>query len=55
MFFEGILLKDALRNVNIILWQSVSPVSVVLILHKDLGLFVSRISRKVSFKVLKQV
>ena len=55
MFFEGILLKDALRNVTIILWQSLSPVSVVLVSQKDLGLFVSIILNKVPFKVLKHV
>ena len=53
MFFEGILLKDALRNVSIILWQSQSSASMVLVLQKDLGLFVSIISSKVQFKVLK--
>ena len=55
MFFEGILLKDALRNVTVILWQSLSPVSMVLVSQKDLGLFVSIISNKVPFKVLKHV
>ena len=55
MFFEGILLKDALRNITIILWQSLSPVSVVLVSQKDLGLFVSIILNKVPFKVLKHV
>ena len=55
MFFEGILLKDALRNVTIILWQPLSPISMVQVLQKDLGLFVSIRSSKVPFKVLKQV
>ena len=55
MFFGGIFLKDALRNVTIILWQSLSPVSKVLVLQKDLGLFVSITSGKFPFKVLKQV
>ena len=35
MFFEGILSKDALRNVTIILWQSMSPVSMVQVLHQE--------------------
>ena len=48
-------LKDALRNVTIILWQSLSPVSMVQVLQKDLGLLISIISSKVSFKVLQQV
>ena len=47
------LLKDALRNVNIILWQSLSPVSMIQVLQKDLGLFVS--IRQSSIKVLKQI
>ena len=55
MFFEGILLKDALRNVTIILWQSLSPVSMVEVLLQDSGFFVSIKSSKVPFKVLKQV
>ena len=41
MFFEDILLKDALRNVTIILWQSLSSVSIVQVLQKDLALFES--------------
>ena len=48
-------LKDALRNFSIILWQSLSPVSMVQVLQKDLGLLISIISSKVSFKVLQQV
>ena len=48
-------LKDALRNVTMILWQSLSPVSMVQVLQKDLGLLISIISSKVSFKVLQQV
>ena len=44
-----------MRNVNITLWQSLSPVSMVLILKKDLGFLVSIISSKVPFKVLKRV
>ena len=36
MFFQGILLKEALRNVTIILWQSLGPVSMVLFLFKVL-------------------
>ena len=55
MFSEGILLKDALRNVTIILWQSVSPVSMVQVLLQDSGFCVSIRSSKVPFKVLKQV
>ena len=55
MFFEILLLKDALRNVTIILWQSLSPVSIVRVLQKGLGLFVSIKSSKVPFKVVKQV
>ena len=55
MFFESILLKDALRNVTIILWQSLSPVSIVQVLQKGLGLLVSIRSSKVPFKVVKQV
>ena len=41
MFFESILLKDALRNVTIMLWQSLSSVSMVQVLQKDLALFES--------------
>ena len=48
-------LKDALRNFSIILWQSLSPVSMVQVLQKDLGLLISIISSKVSFKALQQV
>ena len=55
MFLEGILLKVALGNVAIILWQWLSPVSMVQAWQKDLGLFVSIRSSKVPFKVLKQV
>ena len=55
MFFESILLKDALRNVTIILWQLLSPVSIVQVLQKGLGLLVSIRSSKVPFKVVKQV
>ena len=55
MFFEGILLKDALRDNTIILCQSLSPVSMVQVLQKGLGLLVSIRSSKVPFKVLKLV
>ena len=55
MFFESILLKDALKNVTIILWQSLSPVSTVQVLQKGLGLLVSIRSSKVPFKFVKQV
>ena len=55
MFLEGILLKVALGNITIILWQSLSPVSMVQASQKDLGLFVSIRPSKVPFKVLKQV
>ena len=55
MFFEGILLKDAMRDNTIILCQSLSPVSMVQVLQKGLGLFVSIRSSKVPFKVLKLV
>ena len=51
MTFDGIILK--MRNVTIILLQSLSPILMVLILKKDLGLFLSIISSKVLFKVLK--
>ena len=54
MFFEGILLKDVLRNVTVILWQSLSPVLIVQVLKKVLGLFISIRLSKVPFKVLKQ-
>ena len=53
--FEGNLLKDALRNITIVLWQSLCPVSMVQVLKKGLGLFLSIISSKVPFEVLKQV
>ena len=53
MFLEGVLLKEALRNVAIILWQSLSPVSVLQVLQNVLGLFVSIISKKVPFNFLK--
>ena len=55
MLFEGIFLKDALRNVTIILWQSLRSVSMALALQKDLSLLVSLISSKVPFKFLKEV
>ena len=38
MFFEGVLLRDAMRNVTIILWQSLSPVSMILVLQKEVCL-----------------
>ena len=47
--------KDALRNVTIILWRSLSFALMIQVLQKDLSLSVSTISRKVPFKVLKQV
>ena len=50
MFLEGILLKDVLRNVAIILWQSLSPVWMVQVLQKDLGLLISIILSK-SFRI----
>lgn len=55
MFLEGVLLKEALRNVAIILWQSLSPVSMLQVLQNVLGLFASIISKKVPFNFLKQV
>ena len=55
MFLEGVLLKEALRNVAIILWQSLSPVSMLQVLQNVLGLFVSIILKKVPFNFLKQV
>ena len=53
MFLEGVLLKEALRNVAIILWQSLSPVSMLQVLQNVLGWFVSIISKKVPFNFLK--
>ena len=55
MFFEDSLSKDTLRNAAIILWQSVSSVSIVQVLQKDSDLFVSIRSSKVRPNVLKQV
>ena len=55
MLFEVTFLKDALRNVTIILWQSLSYVSMVLALQKDLSWLVTLISSKVPFKFLKEV
>ena len=55
MFFEDSLSKDTLRNAAIILWQSVSSVSIVQVLQKDSDLFVSIRSNKVRPNVLKQV
>ena len=55
MLFEVTFLKDALRNVTIILWQSLSSVSMVLALQKDLSWLVTLISSKVPFKFLKEV
>lgn len=55
MFLEGVLLKEALRNVAIILWQSLSPVSMLQVLQNVLGLFASIILKKVPFNFLKQV
>ena len=53
MFFEDSLSKDTLRNAAIILWQSVSSVSIVQVLQKDSDLFVSIRSSKVRPNVLK--
>ena len=55
MFFEDSLSKDTLRNAAIILWQSVSSVSIVQVLQKDSDLFLSIRSSKVRPNVLKQV
>ena len=55
MFFEDSLLKDTLRNATIILWQSLSSVSIVQVLQKNSGLSVSIRSSKVQLNVLKQV
>ena len=53
MFFEDSLFKDILRNATIILWQSLSSVSIVQVLQKDSGLSVSIRSSKVQLNVLK--
>ena len=55
MFFEDSLFKDTLRNATIILWQSLSSVSLVQVLQKNSGLSVSIRSSKGQLNVLKQV